>query len=295
MNTQYPLLDNQETHDLFQLGISAANSTATKTLSNGKAGDQSSTARGTGIDFDDYRIFQTGDDQRHIDWRASARSKQTVVRTYFQDLTQPNYLLIDRSSSMRFGLKKRLKVTQATRIAVAFCGQYFAQKNDVTAILLNPSYQQILLHSGSHFFNTICKQLVTACPPLSDTSAPPQWQRVLANLKQQLQPGSELTILSDFYTLKETDRILLNAIGQSYNTRAIRIIEPNETQVIQTNNLTLKWKNQQIHTYANNQIVYLKQKYQEHEQLLEQLFNRAGIQYHTISCAEDDLLPVLQS
>ena len=57
-------------------------------------------AAGHGLDFLDFRSYQPGDDFRRIDWRASARSRDVLVRRYSGDMTSDWQLCVDASASM---------------------------------------------------------------------------------------------------------------------------------------------------------------------------------------------------
>jgi len=57
-------------------------------------------AAGQGLDFLDFREYQSGDDFRTIDWHATARSRRTQVRRYCGEVSSDWYLCVDGSASM---------------------------------------------------------------------------------------------------------------------------------------------------------------------------------------------------
>ena len=74
---------------------------------------------GQGHEFLDFRDYQAGDDMRHIDWRASARSQRAKVRTYYQEAGSDCFLCLDQSTSMRLHSDK-WQQTQKLVAALAY-------------------------------------------------------------------------------------------------------------------------------------------------------------------------------
>jgi len=66
----------------------------------GRAGDVLSRGTGSSIEFADHRVYSPGDDVRHLDWRAFARTGELTVKLYRQELLPRLDLLYDASASM---------------------------------------------------------------------------------------------------------------------------------------------------------------------------------------------------
>jgi len=66
----------------------------------GRAGDVLSRGTGSSIEFQDHRVYSPGDDVRHLDWRAYARTGELTVKLYNQELLPRLDLLYDASASM---------------------------------------------------------------------------------------------------------------------------------------------------------------------------------------------------
>lgn len=87
------------------------------TLDSRQAGGLPTRALGGGMDYAESRPYQPGDDPRLINWRLSARSQETFVKTYHIESRPSISIFLDRRRSMLFGTQKRLKITQAMRVA----------------------------------------------------------------------------------------------------------------------------------------------------------------------------------
>jgi len=72
------------------------------------SGEYKSGFRGKGIEFDNIRQYEPGDDARVIDWNVTARYNKAFVKQYIEEREMNMYLLIDMSRSNSFGGKKDL-------------------------------------------------------------------------------------------------------------------------------------------------------------------------------------------
>jgi len=67
------------------------------------AGGYLSTFRGQGMEFDDVRQYQPGDDIRHIDWNVTARAGEAYVKRFVVEREMTVVLVVDVSGSLAFG------------------------------------------------------------------------------------------------------------------------------------------------------------------------------------------------
>ena len=85
------------------------------------AGGHKSRFRGRGMDFDQVRIYQPGDDVRSIDWRVTARTEVPHTKIFSEERERPILVISDLRSSMFFG-SQRLKSVVACEISAALRG-----------------------------------------------------------------------------------------------------------------------------------------------------------------------------
>ncbi len=81
------------------------------------AGRHASRLRGRGLDFEELRHYQQGDDVRNIDWKATARLRSPQLRVYTEERERPVLLLIDQRCSMFFGSRRAMKSVAAAEVA----------------------------------------------------------------------------------------------------------------------------------------------------------------------------------
>lgn len=64
------------------------------------AGEYRSVFRGRGVEFEDVRLYQPGDDVRTMDWKVTARTGEPHIKRFIEEREQFVYLLVDFSASM---------------------------------------------------------------------------------------------------------------------------------------------------------------------------------------------------
>lgn len=99
------------------------------------AGEYKSRFRGQGMQFADVRAYQYGDDVRHIDWRTSARSQLTYVRTYEEERQLNVIVACDISGSANFGSQQYSK-REAAALALATIAFSAIANRDLVGLLL---------------------------------------------------------------------------------------------------------------------------------------------------------------
>ncbi len=83
-------------------------------------GERRSLNRGTGMEFADYRVYEPGDDLRHVDWNIYARLDRLFVKLFHTDEALPLTLLIDNSRSMDFGSPTKLMCAKQVAAALGY-------------------------------------------------------------------------------------------------------------------------------------------------------------------------------
>lgn len=94
-----------------------------------QAGDSRSAFKGRGVEFEEVRAYNYGDDVRDIDWRVTARKNQPFTKLYNEEKDREVYIWLDLSAKMRFGTKHELKSVTAAKTA-ALLGWYALANND---------------------------------------------------------------------------------------------------------------------------------------------------------------------
>jgi len=110
----YPRLDDllELRHRAHTLGIASHHLVSTSFT-----GLYASVFRGTGLDFEEVRAYQPGDDVRNIEWKVTARTDTPQLKIFREERERSVLLCIDQGVQMAFGTRGTFKSIQAARAA----------------------------------------------------------------------------------------------------------------------------------------------------------------------------------
>ncbi len=110
-------LEVQRAVETYQLGIPRAPVA-------GRAGELLGRGAGSSLEFQEFREYIPGDDIRHVDWSAYARSDTLMVRLYREEISPQTEILVDGSASMRTGEGVKSRVArQLSAVFAMLCGR----------------------------------------------------------------------------------------------------------------------------------------------------------------------------
>ena len=81
-----------------------------KAINSQMQGDFKSIFKGSGLEFDDVRTYQYGDDIRSIDWNVTAKGQGTFIKTFKEEKEQTVFFILDVSASQEIGKKGNQKI-----------------------------------------------------------------------------------------------------------------------------------------------------------------------------------------
>ena len=112
------------------------------------AGTHLSGFRGRGMEFEEHRVYQPGDEVRSMDWRVTARTGEPHIRLYREERERPVILVADLRATMQFGTRGCFKSVLAAR-ALALCAwSAMANGDRVGGLVLDGQREQQLRSAG---------------------------------------------------------------------------------------------------------------------------------------------------
>ena len=106
----------------YQTKTALIDLSARKNIHGQMSGNYLSRNKGRGMEFDEVRHYQTGDDIRAIDWRVTARTGKTHTKLFREELERPVLIATDLSNTMHFGSKLLFKSVQALMFQLYWLG-----------------------------------------------------------------------------------------------------------------------------------------------------------------------------
>lgn len=192
-----------------------------------QVGDFRSIHLGRGLDFEEVRGYQYGDEMRDMDWRTTARTGKPYLKVYREEHQPALHIVVDRSASMRFGTRKQLKVTLAARLAALFAFAAMPSNTCIGGTLWQPGGMTLPCLNGEEGATRLVQAAIAACPPLqsSGQDAAPTFATLLRELDAVLARGTRLVLISDFSQLTEPDLPILMRLASHHNLLAIHVMD----------------------------------------------------------------------
>jgi uncharacterized protein (DUF58 family) len=165
------------------------------------SGLHASPYHGFSIEFAEYRPYTPGDDLRHFDWKALAKSERKYVKKYHSETNMQAQILVDCSSSMAFG-EPVSKLRYAQAVAAALSYLLIMQQDAVgLALFADRLVNYVPPRSTTRHFRNIVQVLQSAAPE------PGTNMTVTINyLAETVKRRGMFIIISDLYD--EPERIL---------------------------------------------------------------------------------------
>ena len=202
----------------------------TKDVHYRQAGNYRSVYLGRGLDFEEVRPYQHGDEMRDMDWRTTARTGKPYLKVYREEHQPPLHIVVDRGASMRFGTRMQLKVTLAARIAALFAFTAMPANTCIGGTMWQPGGFSLPCRNGEEGATQLVQAAIAACPPLlEDTHAEARtFSEMLRELDDLLSRGTRLVLISDFSQLHEQDLPVLMRLSAHHSLFALQVIDSAE-------------------------------------------------------------------
>jgi uncharacterized protein (DUF58 family) len=170
-------------------------------------GNHQSRFRGRGMDFEEVRQYQPGDDIRTIDWRVTARTTTPHTKLFREEKERPVLIICDLRQPMFFGARE-LKSITACKVSAALAWAGLSANDRVGGLVFGPEHQTEIRARRSH--HSVLQLIYT----LRDTSEQLiqahrdnpvnlnlSLAKILEDTRRVALPGSTLFLVSDFHDL----------------------------------------------------------------------------------------------
>ena len=187
------------------------------------SGEYHSVFKGRGIDFDEVREYQFGDDIRSIDWNVSARCDRPFVKVYREDRELTVMLVVDVSRSGDFGSALRLKREVAMEVCALFAFSAIRNHDKVGLILFSDRIERFVPpQKGRGHVLRIIRELVSHRPEGLGTDI----RGALEHLHRVIKKRSIVFLVSDF--VDEGYERILATLARKHDLIAVEIVDPRE-------------------------------------------------------------------
>lgn len=200
------------------------------------AGRHASRLRGRGLNFEEIRRYQPGDDIRQIDWKVTARTRQTHSRVYTEERERTTLLLVDQRITMFFGSVRRMKSVTAAEAAALAAWRVLEQQDQVGALVFNDrDIVEVRPHRSQSAVMRILGAIVDQNRALSvkqgQQSNPGMLNEALRRCDRLAGHDCLVCIISDGTGQDQETRRLLTRIGRHNDTLFAFVHDPVEGEL----------------------------------------------------------------
>jgi uncharacterized protein (DUF58 family) len=194
------------------------------------AGAYHSVFKGRGMEFDEVREYQMGDDIRSIDWNVTARTGLAHIKKYVEERELTVMILVDASASTHFGSVKELKNTLAAEIA-AILAFSAIRNNDKVGLMIFTDEMELVIppRKGKRHVLRVIREVLYFKPKGRATDI----KGALEYLTRIAKRKTVAFVISDFFT--DTNETVLKKAMQIANKYhdviAITLNDPRESSL----------------------------------------------------------------
>ncbi|MCP3870156.1 MAG: DUF58 domain-containing protein [Gammaproteobacteria bacterium] len=248
--------------------------------------------RGRGMEFDEVRPYQAGDDIRTLDWRVTARSGKPHTKLFREERERSVILWVDFRSPMYFGTRGMFKSVLASR-AAAILGWSARNQGDKLGGLLfsEQGHRELRPASGDRAVLSLIGQLSDYTKRKARMFSPEQRteaiRSALSRIRRVTRPGSLLCLISDFRDLNPSCERHLAALSQHNDLMMIQLHDPLEQELPKAGwyRISDDHRSIGIHTGRRELREHYRQQFDDRCMNLNNLCRRYGI--HRLTCATD--------
>ncbi len=260
-----------------------------KRTSNLQAGLERSVIKGRGMEFDEARSYQPGDDIRSIDWRVTARTGKPHTKVFREERERPVFVFVDLSNSMHFGTELLLKSVQASHLAALLGFSAIKRGDKIGAVIFNQQQDvEIRPKTRNKGILTIIDTMVQHHSNDVTINRENTAFSALQRLQFIVKPGALVHLISDFSQFNQEHFDIVGTMARHSEISASQIFDPFEIKLPSSSSrLTLNITDGEINQTIDFSNKKLNSNYYQRSvharDALKEAFSEIGVTLRTIS------------
>jgi uncharacterized protein (DUF58 family) len=253
------------------------------------SGGHLSPYKGRGVEFDESRLYQPGDDLRTIDWRVTARTGKPHTKVFREERNRPVFVWLDLRRPMLFATRGAYKGVRAAEIAALIAWSAVANGDRLGGLVFTDAEHHELrpalgMRAALRLFQKIAADSVW--DPAARARAPEtDADRALLRLTRVARPGSLIFLVSDFRSLGADAERHLRELAGHCDLVLVHVFDPVEAELPPPGRYRVVSGGRILSIETSNDA--LRRKYRERfaarTAALRSLASRPGI--HLLECA----------
>ncbi len=253
--------------------------------------------KGQGIEFDDFREYQPGDDVRFIDWNVTARMNEPFIRKYIEEREMSVLLLVDVSRSGDYGSGEDSKRERAAEIAAVFAFSALQNQDKVGLVMFTNEVEFYLpARKGSAQALRIVREILNYQPRRRGTAIEPALELAMNRLPHR----ALVFLISDFMTQSPMNQWekSLRATASKHDVVAVQVLDPRELELPNVGRVCLEDPETMEQLMINTSLPHVRASYLNRVQKMNDEL-RLTLRRNKVECVsiqtDTDYLPALRA
>ena len=260
---------------------------ANRTVDDLLAGQYKSVFRGRGMEFDEVREYQPGDDVRTIDWNVTARTGTPFIKRFCEERELTVMLLIDVSGSRDFGSVEWMKKDIITEIAATLAFSAIQNNDKIGVIFFSDRIEKFIPpQKGKKHILYIIRELINFEPQETKTDI----SQVLRYLTNAIKKRCTAFVISD-YIDKGNYKDALTIANRKHDMVAIQVYDNRETEIPKVGLMKIKDAETGAEKWINTSSSNVRKVYEEwwnkRQREMDDTFKKSRVDSVSIRTDED--------
>jgi uncharacterized protein (DUF58 family) len=193
--------------------------------------------RGRGMEFDESRPYQPGDDPRSIDWRVTARSTTAYTKLFREERERPVLVVVDLRATMHFATQGCFKSVNASRAAALLAWAAHHRGDRLGGLIFGDTVHRELKprigrQAALRFLHELAEHRDWGSRErASGDNGEMQLAQAMSALRRVARPGSLVVVLSDFIGLTRAAQSYLASVARHNEVLAVVLNDPFEREL----------------------------------------------------------------
>jgi len=267
--------------------------TTNRLVNESLAGEYHSVFKGRGMEFDEVREYQHGDDVRTIDWNVTSRAGHPFVKRFVEERELTVMLLVDASASGLFGSRGKTKSEIAAEISAVIAFSAIKNNDRVGAILFTDFVEKFIPpRRGSTHALRVIREVLFYNPEHRGTRI----QAALEHLNLVVHKRSVVFLITDL--LDQGFEQSLKAANRRHDVVVIQTVDSREWDLPPTGILQVRDAETGEITWVDSSLAWVRGTFRENwernQTRLAGLFESQKIDHVTIDTGESYDLRLVQ-
>lgn len=267
--------------------------TTSRLVNESLAGEYHSVFKGRGMEFDEVREYQHGDDVRTIDWNVTSRAGHPYVKRYVEERELTVMLLVDASASGLFGSSEKMKSEIAAELSALLAFSAIKNNDRVGAILFTDKVEKFIPpRRGSTHVLRVIREILFYRPQGKGTCI----QKALEHLNLVVHKRAVVFLISDL--LDQGFEQSLKIANRRHDIVIIRVVDPRERELPNVGILEARDAETGEIVYIDTSLSSVRAQYHDNwernRERIERLFHLNKIDHIAIDTAVPYVAPLVR-